>query len=205
VVTAWAADGQHAQATEYVVLCHLSGAAAGVAAKATVHHGQTPWHLAFSCYIFDGDDRVLVTQRSRRKRTFPGLWTNSVCGHPEPGERLADAVTRRAVRELGLGISDLRLVLPSFSYEAEMNGIWERELCPVLTARRVPGSGTHPQLDEVEDHRWMPWTAFRDDVMTGALVSPWCRQQVAALAAYPDDVSLWTAGAPGALPGAASW
>jgi isopentenyl-diphosphate Delta-isomerase len=49
---------------ELVLLLDEDGRAAGTAAKASVHHAETPLHLGFSCYLFNADDRVLVTRRA---------------------------------------------------------------------------------------------------------------------------------------------
>jgi isopentenyl-diphosphate delta-isomerase len=167
---------------EEVVLLDESGHAIGTAPKATVHHADTPLHLAFSCYVFDADGRLLLTRRALDKATFPGVWTNTVCGHPGPGEPLVDAVTRRAAQELGLVLDDVRLVLPGFRYAATMpNGVRENELCPVLTA--VTASEPTPDPAEVAEVAWVAWPAFRDEVLSGRReVSVWCGAQVAELA-----------------------
>ena len=151
-------------AREQVVLLDEAGHAVGVADKAGVHHTDTPLHLAFSCYVFDHDGRILLSRRALSKRTFPGLWTNSACGHPAPGEAFLDGVRRRVHEELGLELDDLRVLLPGFGYRAEMDGVVEHELCPVL---------------------WESWADFRSGVLDGTRdVSPWCRLQVEAL---PED------------------
>ena len=69
---------------ELVVLLDEHAQPIGTAPKASVHHRETPLHLGFSCYLFDPAGRVLLTQRALSKATWPGVWTNSYCGHPEP-------------------------------------------------------------------------------------------------------------------------
>jgi len=173
-----------APAPELVVLLDEAGRSLGTAPKAAVHHEQTPLHLAFSCYVLDGDDRLLVTQRAHSKRTFPGVWTNTVCGHPGPGEDIRDAVRRRAVQELGIGLSDVRLLVPAFRYRAvAADGTVENEMCPVFVARTT--DRVRPDLTEVEAHAWVDYQEFRGSVLAGDReVSAWCAEQVALL---PDD------------------
>jgi isopentenyl-diphosphate delta-isomerase len=174
-----------APATESVVLLDESGAAVGTADKTAVHGPDTPLHLAFSCYVFDTDGRLLVTQRALNKKTWGGVWTNSCCGHPAPGEDLAEAVRRRVGQELGLTLDDVRLALPAFRYRAVMpDGTVENEMCPVFVA--TTGGRERLDPDEVEAAEWVPWAEFRADVLSGARdVSPWCVEQVAALAVDP--------------------
>jgi isopentenyl-diphosphate Delta-isomerase len=168
---------------ELVVLLGEDGSAVGTAPKASVHHADTPLHLAFSCYVFDRDGRLLVTRRALDKPTFPGVWTNTLCGHPAPGEDIFEAVQRRAAEELGLPLEQLRLVLPGFRYEATMpNGVRENELCPVFTA--VTSGVEAPDRSEVAAVEWVVWDSFRDEVLAARReVSVWCAQQVGELAA----------------------
>ncbi|MFL6097438.1 MAG: NUDIX domain-containing protein, partial [Blastococcus sp.] len=66
---------------ELIVLVDDEGRAIGSMPKPLVHHGETPLHRAFSAYLFDDSGRLLVTRRALGKQTFPGMWTNTVCGH----------------------------------------------------------------------------------------------------------------------------
>ena len=166
--------------TEQVVLIDDAGRPIGVADKATVHGAVTPRHLAFSCYGFDSTGRLLVTQRASTKLTFPGVWTNTCCGHPAPAEALADAATRRMRHELGLESHDMRMVLPDFSYRASDGRVEENEFCPVLVCR-VSGEPA-PQPDEVDAVAWWSWDEFlRAAADPDSGLSPWARWQAPLL------------------------
>lgn len=191
-----------ASTEELVVLVSPDGRAIGTAPKATVHDADTPLHLAFSAYLFDDAGSLLVTRRAADKATFPGVWTNSACGHPAPGERLHDAVRRRVRDELGVAALDLRLVLPRFSYRAEQDGVVEWELCPVLAGRVA---GTAPTLTadpaEVGESVWVEWSPFAADVLARRRsVSTWCREQVAELDALGPHPDAWPTAASAELP-----
>ena len=168
---------------EQVVLLDEGGNAIGTASKQEVHHEATPLHLAFSCYVFDRDGSLLVTRRALGKPTWPGVWTNSVCGHPMPGEDIREAVVRRVQEELGVTVHDLQLALPAFRYEAVMaNGVRENEMCPVFTAVTDAPDSLDPVPEEVETAVWESWQTFCDEVLQqGREVSPWCTEQVALL------------------------
>ena len=167
---------------ERVVLLSDDGTGIGAALKSEVHHRATPLHLAFSCHVLHEDgDRVLVTRRSLGKVTWPGTWTNSFCGHPQPFEPIPDAVVRRAEYELGLTLSDLRLVLPDFRYRAvDVSGIVENEICPVYVAT---ASGEPVRnADEVMDARWVSPEALSQAArLTPWAFSPWLVDQLVQL------------------------
>lgn len=143
-------------ALELVVLLTEDGLPCGTADKAGVHTADTPLHLAFSCHVLDDEGNVLVTRRALTKATWPGVWTNSVCGHPGPDEAQQDAVVRRAKQELGLDLVDVRPELPGFRYRAvDASGVVENEICPVFTARLAPGASVDADPSEVMDHAWV--------------------------------------------------
>jgi isopentenyl-diphosphate delta-isomerase len=189
--------------TEQVVLLDEQGRGIGVTDKATVHHHDTPLHLAFSCYVFNTRGELLVTRRARGKKTWPGVVTNSCCGHPGPAEPFAEAVARRLADELGMPAPHIDLLLPKFRYRAEMaNGIVENELCPVF--RAVTDAEPRLSPDEVDEHGWMSWRLFVSLVTGGELiVSPWCREQVDQLVALGPDPLTWPVADEADLPAAA--
>lgn len=170
---------------ELVVLVDEAGTPTGTADKATVHTTDTPLHLAFSCHVVDADGRVLVTRRALSKRTWPGVWTNSFCGHPGPGERLEDAVRRRGAFELGLRLDGITTLLPDFRYRAtDASGVVENEICPVVVAELCPGCTLSPNPDEVMDLVWVPASDLLRTVESAPwALSPWLVQSGPGLAA----------------------
>lgn len=166
---------------EQVVLLSDDGIPIGAALKRTVHGVNTPLHLAFSCHVRDGEGRVLVTRRALGKRTWPGVWTNSFCGHPAPGEDMTSAVTRRAWDELGVTLTDVRVVLPDFRYRAvDAAGIVENELCPVFTATTL--DPVQPDPGEVAEFQWVSTPDLHGAVTAAPWAfSPWLQLQLAEL------------------------
>lgn len=167
-----------------VVLLTEEGQPQGTAQKKDVHTDRTPLHLAFSCHVLDSSGLVLVTRRSLQKRTWPGVWTNSFCGHPQPGESMEAAIRRHAHTELGLRLKDIQVQLPDFRYRAtDASGIVENEICPVFIAQ---ADGTpSPNPAEVAELRWSA-----PEQVGGALrqtpwaFSPWLVEQAQLMKLY---------------------
>ncbi len=208
---------------EYVVLCGRNHERVGYAPKSEVHHANTPLHLAFSCYVFDSRARLLVTHRAHEKRTWPGVRTNSCCGHPGPDEPIEDAVRRRLRQELGVEVGDIDPMLPEFNYFARMGagpateavlgetgsgnvegaGIAENEVCPVFRAT-VSDAHVDADPDEVAEATWVPWSDYLAEVEAdSSAVSPWSAMQVAELAKLGPDPLAWQAAGHDRLPPAA--
>ena len=165
--------------TEQVVLVDASGEPVGVADKIAVHTTDTALHLAFSCHVYNSSGDVLVTRRALGKLTWPGVWTNSFCGHPAPGEALPDAIARRSLFELGITVADIEVVLPDFRYRAvDASGIVENEVCPVF--RTTVDVDPDPAPDEVAEWAWIHPGDLREAVEAAPFAfSPWLVLQLA--------------------------
>lgn len=109
-----------------------------------------------------------MTRRALSKKTWPGVWTNSFCGHPRPAEPVVSAVHRHAEHELGISLHGLELALPLFRYRAtDADGTVENEICPVYVAY----TDDEPRLNraEVVQARWVA----PGDLATALAVTPW--------------------------------
>lgn len=165
---------------ELIVYVNEQGVPTGeTAPKLDAHTANTRLHAAFSCYIFDKMGRILVTQRARTKKVWPGVWTNSVCGHPGPSESNSDAIVRRALYELGAEVCDITIILPKYTYKTPpFNGIVENEFCPVYLA--ILASDLSPNPNEVGNYKWMNWDDFTSELLSDTIDtwSFWCKDQV---------------------------
>jgi isopentenyl-diphosphate delta-isomerase len=171
---------------ELIVLCDEHGRPTGTAEKWSSHHAQTPLHLAFSCYVFDAAGSFLATRRALTKKVWPGVWSNTVCGHPAPGESYCEAIRRRLDYELGMTVGEIEVVLADHVYRAPpFAGIVEYEFCPVFVARHA--GGPLPNPIEVGACAWMDWEEFvrraQDD--DDDVYSWWCKNQLRELLGHP--------------------
>lgn len=136
---------------ENVILVTESDEEIGVAPKLDAHRtGQL--HRAFSIFVEDPEGHLLLQRRAKGKYHSAGLWANTCCGHPRPGEPSVDAASRRLREEMGLHCKlDHR---SSFTYRAELgNGLVEHELDHVFTGLSVEDPNADPL--EVSEWKWM--------------------------------------------------
>lgn len=86
--------------SEQLILVNTRNRAVGQAEKQAAHEAGL-LHRAFSVFLVDGEGRILLQQRAHAKYHSAGLWANSCCGHPRPGESTRRAAERRLKEELG--------------------------------------------------------------------------------------------------------
>lgn len=81
------------------------GTTIGTAEKLSAHQAPGRLHRAFSVFLFDEHGRLLIQRRALGKYHSPGVWSNTCCGHPYPGEAPFAAAARRTFEELGVSPS----------------------------------------------------------------------------------------------------
>ena len=152
----------------------------GHESKDNVHRGSGLLHRAFSIFLFDGPDRVLLHRRSGQKPLWPGFWTNSCCSHPRRGEDYASAARRRLLEELGV-TTELSW-LYQFQYQASFGSHGaERELCAVLIGDLERPGSVRANRNEVQEWGWFScdavdsWVQRRPGQFTPWFLMEWAR------------------------------
>ena len=124
-------------------------------------HKQGVLHRAFSIFIFDSNNKMLIHRRALEKYHTPGLWTNACCSHPRYDEKLEDAVHRRLIEEMGFDC-DLKEIF-TFIYKAEFdNGLIENELDHVFIGYH--DGAVNPNKDEVHEYDWVETDELLKDI-----------------------------------------
>lgn len=112
-------------AAEFVILVDQNDQAIGEMEKQEAHV-QNKKHRAFSVFLIDEENNLILQQRADSKYHSPGLWTNACCGHPRPNEETVNAAKRRTFEEMGIHV-DIQEIF-QLSYEEKLeNGLWENE------------------------------------------------------------------------------
>ncbi len=147
-------------AVEKVVLVDENDRETGIMEKIEVHR-RGLLHRAFSVFILDSKGKLLLQRRSWDKYHSPGLWTNTCCSHPRPGEAVADAATRRLNEEMG--ITCYLEESFTFIYRAEFeNGLTEHEFDHVLVG--VSDDKPTPDPGEVDSYKYTDLEELEKDM-----------------------------------------
>lgn len=145
---------------EYVVLVDEFDNELGTMEKMEAHvEGEL--HRAFSVFIFNDREELMVHQRALSKYHSPGLWTNTCCSHPREGEATPDAAHRRMVEEMGFDC-DFEEAF-TFTYQADVgDDLTEHEFDHVF----IGHSGKLPEInkEEVNDWKYMSMKEIRKDM-----------------------------------------
>lgn len=136
---------------EQVILVDENDCQTGAMEKLQAHR-EGLLHRAFSVFVFDRQGRLLLQKRASGKYHSAGLWSNTACGHPRPGEDLRAAARRRLKEEMGFECELAQQF--RFTYRTELeNGLTEHECDYVLTGC-FTGSPA-PDESEVSEWKWI--------------------------------------------------
>ncbi|MBL7935225.1 MAG: isopentenyl-diphosphate Delta-isomerase [Bacteroidia bacterium] len=147
---------------EFVILVDEQDNDIGVMEKLEAHQ-KGLLHRAFSVFIFNDKEELLLQQRAFSKYHSGGLWTNSCCSHPRPNETIKDAANRRLFEEMGMSC-DLK-IKTNFIYKTPFeNGLTEHELDYVL----IGNTNQNPIInkEEVENYKWISIADIKKDIIS---------------------------------------
>lgn len=165
-------------AGEMVVLVDERDREVGLAPKLDAHE-RALLHRAFSVFVLNGRGELLLQRRADGKYHSGGLWTNTACGHPRPGEPVAAAARRRLREEMGFECA--LMSAGAFVYRAEVGGgLVEHELDHVFHGRH--DAAPHPDPAEVSEWLWiLPLAALGEARAHPERFTPWFVQALERL------------------------
>ncbi len=157
---------------ERVILVDEYDHEVGTAEKLCAHQDGGQLHRAFSIFVSNQLGDLLLQRRAVGKYHFGGLWSNTCCGHPRPGEETGAAAQRRLHEEFGFE-ADLSEVA-AFTYKSDhaASGLTEHEFLHLFTGR-FDGAPVHDP-SEIEDWRWVDRAAIeRELAASPERYTPW--------------------------------
>lgn len=166
---------------EYVVLVDEHDNEIAVEEKLRAHQDGGRLHRAFSIFIFNNAGKLLLQRRAAGKYHYGGLWTNTCCSHPRPGEDLLSAARRKLTQEMGI-VTPVRRVL-GFVYRATdaQTGLTEHEFDHVLVG--CYDADPQPNPAEAGAFKWvLPDDLARDVAAQPGAYTPWFRIALKKLA-----------------------
>lgn len=145
---------------ELVILVDENDNQIGLMPKMEAHE-KAVLHRAFSVFVFNGKNELMLQQRALHKYHSPGLWTNTCCSHQRDGETNLEAGKRRLFEEMGF-VTDLKETT-SFIYKAPFeNGLTEHEFDHIL----VGNYENDPLInkDEVASWKWVDLDLVKQNI-----------------------------------------
>lgn len=125
-------------------------------------HEQGLLHRAFSIFVFNDKDELLLQRRAKTKNHSSGLWSNTCCSHPPPGENVIESGHKRLQEEMGFdcGLKEIFCQI----YKSPMsNNITEYEYEHILVGRS--NATPNANSNEVQEWKWVPVASLCEDIL----------------------------------------
>jgi isopentenyl-diphosphate Delta-isomerase len=174
-------------ASEQLILVDEQDREIGADSKSACHRGSGKLHRAFSIFVFNSRDELLLQQRSPSKPLWPLYWSNTCCSHPRQGESMEFAVSRRLQQELGFHCP--LSYLYKFTYQAQFGEQGaEHEYCWVYFGRH--DGPVDANRSEIADWRFIDIKSLNRELETGSdRFTPWFKLEWARIQAdYLDAI-----------------
>ncbi len=147
---------------EQVILVDEADREIGAMEKIEAHR-KGKLHRAFSILLFNSKGEILIQKRANIKYHSAGLWTNTCCSHPAPGELLKDATRRKLIQEMGIDVPCEYAF--KFTYRVELeNHLVEHELDHVFIGKFDGVAAIN--LKEVEACRWITIDQLKKEIQS---------------------------------------
>jgi isopentenyl-diphosphate delta-isomerase len=182
---------------DYVIVVNAADEELGQEEKLRAHRSPV-LHRAFSVFVLDNHGALLLQRRAAGKYHSGGLWSNACCGHPRPGESVAQAARRRLREEMGIECALHPAGTVSYSLDVG-GGLREDEFNHVFVG--LFSGGADPDPAEVSDWRWIePGMVRARASYDGTALTPW-------FGFVFDRVQIWLDDGPRGIPGpvVAAW
>lgn len=155
-----------------VVLVDKNNRKVGIEEKIAAHK-TGKLHRAFSIFVFNSKNELLIQQRAQTKYHSGGVWSNTVCGHPEPGETYLRAVHRRLKEEMGFDCNLKKSLC--FIYRTDLqNDLIEHEYDCVFVGEF--NGAPKPDPEEVMRYKWVSIKELKRDIAKNPRrYSPWLK------------------------------
>ena len=151
----------------------------GCRTKTECHQGNGLLHRAFSIFIFNEENELMLQKRSTEKPLWPGYWSNTCCSHPRVGESMEVAISRRLHQELGFGCP--MMFLYKFKYHARYGAVGaEHEYCWVYHGRY--SGEVNVNVNEIADWRFVGIPALEAELESSPeRFTPWFKMEWAEI------------------------
>ena len=171
---------------EEVVLVDENDNEVGTAEKLEAHK-KGLLHRAFSVFIFNSKGELLLQRRASDKYHSGGLWSNTCCSHPRPGEKLISAATRRLKEEMGIETTLSQTF--SFTYKVNLeNGLTEHEYDHVFLGVFDGSPKVNPS--EATDWKWIDVEDLKKDIEANPRkYTYWLKEPLEKLGSYIEEIT----------------
>ena len=174
--------------SEELILVDETDIELGYLSKQECHDGAGILHRAFSLFVFNAEQELLLQKRSAEKRLWPLYWSNSCCSHPRKGESMDVATVRRLQEELGIQ-ARLEFVY-KFSYQAHFGELGsEHELCSVYLGKTDQSCSIN--TNEIAEARYVSRRQLDQELQASPdEFTPWFKMEWEQLCGvYADDLA----------------